>query len=203
MDRNLRNALVIQYLPLVRHVADRLWRSPCRSILRRSLGAFEDALQVGYVALIQAASHYRAGHASGASFKTYAYQTIQRAILTQARRSLLIAIPEHLQQPGAAKAWPRQMPYVATATRIVSLSLCPENVSVRRQQPENACLREALDRLPAYYRKLLESRFGLTGARRKTYREIASAQHITCRIVMYRCVKALRMLRAEFLALTE
>jgi RNA polymerase sigma factor for flagellar operon FliA len=73
-----RNALVEQYLPLVRHVVARLPVTPPRGMDRDDLQA------AGVVGLIQAAETW--DPARGASFKTFAYTAIRGAVLDEIRR---------------------------------------------------------------------------------------------------------------------
>lgn len=73
-----RNALVEQYLPLVRHVVARLPVTPPRGMDR------EDLHGAGVFGLIQAASTW--DEARGASFKTFAYTAIRGAVLDEIRR---------------------------------------------------------------------------------------------------------------------
>lgn len=73
-----RNALVEEYLPLVRHVIGRLPLS-LPSVIDQ-----EDLFEVGVLGLMNAARSYDAS--KGAAFKTYAYVNIRGAILDELRR---------------------------------------------------------------------------------------------------------------------
>lgn len=73
-----RNALVEEYLPLVRHVIGRL---PIRP---PSFMDMEDLFEVGVLGLLNAATTYNP--CKGAQFKTHAYVLIRGAILDEIRR---------------------------------------------------------------------------------------------------------------------
>lgn len=77
-DRPARNALVEQYLPLVRHVVARLPVTPPRGMDR------EDLQAAGVIGLIQAAETF--DDERGVAFKTYAYTAIRGAVLDEIRR---------------------------------------------------------------------------------------------------------------------
>lgn len=72
------DALVVQYLPLVKYVVGRL-TIPVPSYLDK-----EDLVEIGVFGLIKAARSFDA--AKGATFKTYAYTNIKGAIYDELRR---------------------------------------------------------------------------------------------------------------------
>ncbi len=73
-----RNALVEQFLPLVRHVVARLPVTPPRGMDR------DDLHGAGVFGLIQAATTW--DESRGASFKTFAYTAIRGAVLDEIRK---------------------------------------------------------------------------------------------------------------------
>jgi RNA polymerase sigma factor for flagellar operon FliA len=97
-----RNALVEQYLPLVRHVVARLPVTPPRGMDR------EDLHGAGVFGLIQAASTWDENR--GASFKTFAYTAIRGAVLDEIRRHDPVSRPrrERLREFDRASATLRE-----------------------------------------------------------------------------------------------
>lgn len=97
-----RNALVEQYLPLVRHVVARLPVTPPRGMDR------EDLHGAGVFGLIQAASTW--DEERGASFKTFAYTAIRGAVLDEIRRLDPVSRPrrERLREFDRASATLRE-----------------------------------------------------------------------------------------------
>src|SRR4051794_20459050 len=81
-----RNALVLQHRYLPRYVAGRLAHHPAV----RRLGP-EEAESLGYLALLRAAELY--DPARGATFCTYAYQCVARALTRGGRVDSLIRVP--------------------------------------------------------------------------------------------------------------
>lgn len=77
-DKVERDALIEQYLPLVRHVIGRLTFSLPPNIDR------DDLYSAGIVGLIRAAETWE--EAKGASFKTFAFTAIRGAVLDELRR---------------------------------------------------------------------------------------------------------------------
>lgn len=77
-SRSERNALIEQYLPLVRHVVARLPITLPRTLDR------EDLQAAGVFGLMHAAEAF--DPARGASFKTFAYTAIRGAVLDEVRR---------------------------------------------------------------------------------------------------------------------
>lgn len=77
-SREERDQLVVQYLPLVHHVAARLPVTMPATLSR------DDFYSVGVIGLMHAARTYDPGR--GASFKTFAFTAIRGAILDEIRR---------------------------------------------------------------------------------------------------------------------
>lgn len=97
-----RNALVEQYLPLVRHVVARLPVTPPRGMDRDDLNG------AGVFGLIHAASTW--DESRGASFKTFAYTAIRGAVLDEIRKHDPVSRPrrERLREFDRASATLRE-----------------------------------------------------------------------------------------------
>ncbi|MEZ6196382.1 MAG: FliA/WhiG family RNA polymerase sigma factor [Planctomycetota bacterium] len=78
MNDEERNALVVDYLPLVRHVIGRLPVTP------PSFMDLDDLFEVGVLGLMNAARTFNPNR--GAQFKTHAYVAIRGAVLDELRR---------------------------------------------------------------------------------------------------------------------
>jgi RNA polymerase sigma factor FliA len=78
LSEESRNELVVEYLPLVRHVIGRLPLTP------PSFMDMDDLFEVGVLGLMNAARTYNPN--KGAQFKTHAYVNIRGAILDELRK---------------------------------------------------------------------------------------------------------------------
>ena len=202
MDARDEERLFEQYRPLVKHVARRLWHADSRV---RGLGTFEDACQVGYLALLRAGRHY---DPSVSKFITYGYHCIRQGILRAALEDGgLIHVPEHAYHRADT---PRRQAYRAAAhkaRRFVRL----ENPGWLRQRPQSAeelpldpaDVPALLRVLPARYAQIVRWRFGIDGDGPLLLGEIGARLGVTRERARQLVAKSMARLRKEAQALTE
>ena len=184
-----RNLLIEKYLPLITHISKILWG---KKIARR-LGEFEDLVSSGYESLIRAAELYNPKHCSHASFKTYAYRSILRAMLRAADESGIIRVPASTLRAVRApnkktKPQPEEVKRsVNCAISVVSIpddydSCIDGKVEERIWQEE---IKEMVDCLPDEIREAVGKSFGI-GKRQESVVKIGDDNGVTGQTIRQR-----------------
>jgi len=110
-QRNQRDELILNHLPLVRHVLGRLSAQLPPGI------DLENLESAGVLGLVEAAANFDAS--KNAQFKTYAYIRIRGAILDELRRNC--PLPQHMLEMAArVRAAHRQLPAPVTVEALAA-----------------------------------------------------------------------------------
>jgi RNA polymerase sigma factor (sigma-70 family) len=201
-----RNALVLQWLPLVHWVVKRLYRP---EIYGSSCPVtHEDAIQAGMLGLIRAAELYDSRR--GTQFNTYAVRWIEQSIRRALDECPLIRVSTGTQQ--AMRRLRRGQPehrtkYLEAGQRALDCRALPDDdyVTPSRKPPdepeEHGRLRKALAKLYPAERRLLELRFGFRGEP-QSFRQLAPRMGVSYERVRQRQEAALARLR-RYLGLPE
>ena len=194
-----RNAIVIQYLPLVRHVVRRFGY---RKFLQ-GLGNRDDMVQVGVFGLIRAAELYDVNNPKGTSFKTYAFKGIMKSLFYAGYGSGLIRVPAEQARKSMRGEITSCTPWVVQSTRLRRLRMdrATEDGSVdpievadwttARKQTDIRhstadVLDELIDELKPADRRLLADFYGLRGRRRRDCAWLAGKRGVTKQCVSKR-----------------
>ncbi len=184
-----RNELVEQYLPLVSHIAKVIWSKRIAS----RIGQFEDLVSSGYESLIRAAELYNPIHYSHASFKTYAYRSILRAMLRAADEAGIIRVPVATLRAVRAPN-DRTKPQTEEVSRSVNaaISIVPlpsdydaytdDDASEKVWQAE---IRSLADLLPDEIREAVVRSFGL-GCKQESVTKIGKDNGVTGQAIRQR-----------------
>jgi RNA polymerase sigma factor (sigma-70 family) len=156
-----RDALALQFLPLVSHVVGRLWH---RLAAVRRLG-FDEALSVGQLALLNAAAKYDPANPARAGFKTYAYHSISNQVVRVARYgNRIVRVPDYLVTPHRLNFEPAADRRAAAAVALaptLSLDRLHAHPQATRPDPDAADSAAAvLAALPDRDRRVLELYYG-------------------------------------------
>jgi RNA polymerase sigma factor for flagellar operon FliA len=120
-SRERRDALILDHLPMVRHVVGKLAAELPPGVDLENLEA------AGVLGLVEAANHYDPGR--GALFKTFAYTRVRGAVLDELRRNC--PLPQQLLQQMARvrRAYEGLDPPVSTEALAAATGLSVEEVA--------------------------------------------------------------------------
>jgi RNA polymerase sigma factor (sigma-70 family) len=194
-----RDVLVLQYLPLARHVV----RQHEHTTWVRRLG-FEDAIQEAIRGLIRAAELWRDDQ--DADFMTYAYRACSTSLWRAAHTGGLIHIPSHLlERVARPKRKARRTADIRRALRLRQFPLlhsaAPDSRVWQPLAPEDPDRdlhldqREEVERALRFLRPVQQDVIQRTYWQGQKLREIAAALGITREAVRLRLVGAMAKLR--------
>jgi RNA polymerase sigma factor (sigma-70 family) len=161
-----RNALIVQWQYLPRHVAKALIRKGHAGVCRMGL---EDAADAGMFGLIRAAELW--DEARGVLFKTYAFRSVWAAMTRASLDQGIIHVPQHASRSDTPEAMRESALQALAVTSIDRVSLESQLID-RRPAPGEAAqtsedaerVRSLLSTLPARTRRAIKLKYfqGLT-----------------------------------------
>lgn len=192
MDVSERNALVLQFVPLVWSIARRMYGWPAM----RRIGELEDVVQEGCLALIAAAENYDPRKKSPQTgkpvkFLTYAHRCVCLKLHTAAKNHgiIRVPIPSHQRlikaQDLPEAEWDARVRDAARALAIRPEPDDPNEFGSYYDQDLHYAedLRRVMDvaftDLPEKMQEVIRARFGLQGCDRLTQGEIGDRLGIT------------------------